>query len=134
MATRIIPQLIKQGFAIRPFVGIQGIDLNPRLANLFGLKQEKGVLVQSVIPGSPADKAGIKGGNRVIIMGEEKVILGGDIIIGINNKPVSRLLDIVQELTRCRPGERITLTILREGKSFQIPIILGHLTPFSPKL
>ncbi len=134
VATRIIPQLIKQGFAVRPFVGIQGIDLNPRLANLFGLKQEKGVLVQSVIPGSPADKAGIKGGNRVIIMGEEKVILGGDIIIGINNKPVSRLLDIVQELTRCRPGERITLTILREGKSFQIPIILGHLTPFSPKL
>jgi len=131
VATRIIPQLIEQGYAVRPFVGIKGIDLTPRLANLFGLKQDEGVLVQSVIPNSPADKAGIRGGKRLILMGEEKIALGGDIIIGIDGHPVRRVLDIVQELTKHRPGDEITLTILRDGKKIKVTLKLGRLTPFN---
>ncbi len=131
VATRIIPQLITQGYAVRPFVGIKGIDLTPRLANLFGLKQEEGVLVQSVIPNSPADKAGIRGGRRLILMGEEKIALGGDIVVGINGHPVRRVLDIVQELTKHHPGDRIRLTILREGQRLDVTLTLGRLTPFN---
>ncbi len=133
VAVRIVPQLIKQGYAIRPFAGIRGIDLNPRLANLFGLKYTEGVLVEQVIPGSPADKAGLKGGNRLILLGEEKIFLGGDIIVAVNGRPVRRRLDIVDELTRHHPGDRITLTVLRDGKLLKFPIILGKLPPIYPR-
>ena len=129
VATRIIPQLIEKGYAVRPFVGIKGIDITPRLVALFGLKPESGVLVQAVIPGSPAAKAGIRGGEKVILLGEEKIILGGDVIVGIEGRPVKRVLDIVQELTRHRPGEKISLKILRGEKELTVSLTLGSLNP-----
>ncbi len=131
VATRIIPQLITKGYAVRPFVGIRGIDITPRLVTLFGIKPEEGVLVQTVIPGSPAAKAGIRGGDKIILLGEEKIILGGDVIVGIGKRPVRRVLDIVQELTRHRPGDKITLKILRQGKRLTLSLTLGRLNPIN---
>lgn len=110
-------------------MGIKGIDITPRLVALFGLKPESGVLVQAVIPGSPAAKAGIRGGEKVILLGEEKIILGGDVIVGIEGRPVKRVLDIVQELTRHRPGEKISLKILRGEKELTVSLTLGSLNP-----
>ncbi len=129
VAMRIIPQLIEKGYAVRPFVGIKGLEITPRLVTLFGIKPEEGVLVQSVIPGSPADKAGIRGGKKIIVLGEERIILGGDVIVGIEGRPVKKILDIVQELTKHRPGDRLRFEILRDGKKFTAEVRLESLNP-----
>ncbi|NPA49060.1 MAG: PDZ domain-containing protein [Thermodesulfobacteria bacterium] len=129
VATRIIPQLIEKGYAVRPFVGIKGLEITPRLVTLFGIKPEEGVLVQSVIPGSPADKAGIRGGNKIILLGDEKIVLGGDVIVGLEGKPVKKILDIVEELTKHRPGERLHFEILRNGEKRTVEVVLGSLNP-----
>ncbi len=129
VALRIIPQLIAKGYAVRPFVGIKGLEITPRLVGLFGIKPEEGVLVQSVIPGSPADKAGIRGGNKIILLGDEEIVLGGDVIVGIEGKPVKKILDIVQALTHHRPGDDITFEILRNNQRREIKITLGTLKP-----
>ncbi|HHI97697.1 MAG TPA: PDZ domain-containing protein, partial [Thermodesulfatator atlanticus] len=63
--------------------------------------------------------------------GEEKIILGGDVIVGIGKRPVRRVLYIVQELTRHRPGDKITLKILRQGKRLTISLTLGRLNPIN---
>ncbi len=131
VAVRIIPELIQKGYAVRPFVGIKGIDITPRLVTLFGLKPEAGVLVQAVVPGSPAEKAGIQGGKKVILLGEEKIVLGGDVIVGIEGKPVRRVLDIVQALIRHRPGEKITFELLRGEKRLKVTVTLGQLNPIN---
>ncbi len=129
VALRIIPQLISKGYAVRPFVGIKGLEITPRLVGLFGIKPEEGVLVQSVVPGSPADKAGIRGGNKVILLGEEEIVLGGDVIVGVEGHPVKKILDIVQVLTRHRPGDELTFEILRGGEKKLVKIRLGSLKP-----
>ncbi|WP_456434490.1 S1C family serine protease [Thermosulfuriphilus sp.] len=133
VAKRIIPQLISQGFAVRPWLGFFGIELSTRLANLFGLKVSKGVMIERVIQGSPAARAGLRGGERLIKFGNEEVILGGDVIVGIDGRPVSRILDIVEAMTNKRPGDTVIFKVIREEEELEIAVKAGLLPPTAQK-
>ncbi len=129
VAKRIIPQLIAKGYAVRPWLGFTGIELSPRLANLFGLKVSRGVMVERVIPRSPAAKAGLRGGRRLIKFGTEEIILGGDVIVKLEGQPVSRILDIVEILTNKKPGDTVTFEVIRGDQRLKIAIKTGALPP-----
>lgn len=115
---RIIPSLLKSGAYQHPWLGISGSKLSPTFAEAFGLPHNyRGVLIEDVVPNGPADKAGLQGmliqGNR---FGEQQ-ILDKDIIIAIDNHPVSRIDDIISYLDiHKKVGDKINLSVNRNGQ------------------
>ena len=119
LAERNIPELIKYGRVIRPWLGIEAIKITDNLSALLGIKYVKrGLLIEKVFPNSPADRAGLTAGNRLIAMKNINYIIGGDIITRINNRKVysfSRLEEIISAFS---PGQVIVLKIHR-GKTIK---------------
>ncbi|HEX5423999.1 MAG TPA: trypsin-like peptidase domain-containing protein, partial [Candidatus Acidoferrales bacterium] len=92
-ARRVAQDLIEHGRVLRATLGVEGRTLGPDLADALGLSVGQGVLVESVSSGGPAAKAGIHGGNRVVLAGLRELKIGGDVIIGINGKEVNSQSD-----------------------------------------
>lgn len=101
LALQITEQLLEKGEVDRGFIGIQAQDLNPDLAEAFGVKDKRGAIVNSVMPDSPAEKAGLK---------------PGDVITSINNKSVKKAADVRLHIGLLPVGEEVVFDILREGK------------------
>jgi Do/DeqQ family serine protease len=105
MARQVMEQLVKHGEVKRGFLGAQLQDLDPELAEAFGLSQHQGAVLVSVIAGSSAEKAGLK---------------PGDVITAINGRPVHTASAVRNEIGLLRVGEQVKLEILRNGKPMQI--------------
>jgi S1-C subfamily serine protease len=125
-ARRVAEDLIEHGRVLRATLGAEGRTLWPDLAQALGLQVERGVLVESVSPGGPAAKAGIHGGNRVVLAGLRELRIGGDVIVGVNGQEVNSQSDLNLLLNRARPGETVTLTILRGGRRMEVRVVLGE--------
>jgi S1-C subfamily serine protease len=124
VAKRVLNDLIEMGHPYRPALGIDGIAITPELAVLFGLPAQRGFLIQDVFPGSPAHIAGLRAGNRAVVLGENLYVIGGDVVTSINGKDVSSLIDIMKILLESRPGQYLRLTILREGRTMELALPL----------
>ncbi|MEM2211034.1 MAG: trypsin-like peptidase domain-containing protein [Nitrososphaerales archaeon] len=130
LVKKVVPSLISKGKYEHPWLGILGLDVTPEIASIMKLNESKGFLVTDVVKGGPADKAGIKGGNRVIRIGGVNVIIGGDVIIGIDDNKVRGIEDILVYLQRNkRAGEHVKITIIRENKLLNFDVILGERPP-----
>ncbi len=123
-ARRAIPDLIEMGHPYRPQLGFSGSDITPSIAKLFGLPLERGVLVEEVLPGSPAAVAGLRAGQRVVIVSDRPYVLGGDIITEVNGQPVTSISQISHILLESRPGQVLPLTVYRRGQKLAISIPL----------
>ena len=106
---RIVPQIIKYGRAIQPGIGIVSL---PEAAKYQLLGEVPGVIVRTVTPNSPAAKAGIRGIRRA---GGGRYTLG-DIIVGINDKPVKDFDDLYHLLDAFKVGDKVRVKTLRDGK------------------
>ncbi|MEW5841323.1 trypsin-like peptidase domain-containing protein [Nitrososphaera sp.] len=124
--SKVVPSLIKDGTFRHPWVGISGTDMTPALAKALGIEEEpRGVLVVEVVQGSPADKAGIRGGDRQARVDGRPVNLGGDIIVEIDGNPVRHLEDILVYLQREKQvGDKMQVTILRDGQVEHLDMLL----------
>jgi len=125
--TKVVPSLIATGSYQHPWLGMIGIDITPDIAKALGLGLEdaKGFLVIGINEGSPADKAGIRGGDKVTNINGREIRLGGDIILKIDNQEVRKIEDILTYLERNKHvGDTTQLTILRDGKPQTINITL----------
>lgn len=125
-ARRVAEDLIEHGHVLRATLGLEGRTLWPDLADALGLSVEQGVLVESINSGGPAAKAGIHGGNRVVLAGLRELKIGGDVIIGIDGKEVSSQSDLNLLLNRARPGQTATVTILRGRHRMDVRVVLGE--------
>jgi S1-C subfamily serine protease len=125
-ARRVAEDLIKTGRVHRATLGAEGRTLWPGLAEALGLSVEQGILIERVIPGGPAAKAGIRGGNRSVLAGLRELRIGGDILIAIDGKEVAGQQDVNLLLNRSRPGDTVTLTVVRDGKKMDIKVTLGE--------
>jgi S1-C subfamily serine protease len=121
--TRIVPTLIQKGSYDHPWIGINGGSITPDIAQSAGLPPNyKGVVIGSVQPGSPADKAGLKGTSQDI-MGANTHI--GDIITAIDGHTVKRIDDIINYIELHKSvDDRIKLTINRNGQTRDLDVIL----------
>ena len=120
---KIVPTLIEKGEYRHPWIGIQGQDIDPDLANVLGLKDAKGLLVVSVIDDSPAQKAGLIGSERSIE--GTRYIVGGDIILAVDGIEVRQIDDILIHLQRAKSvGDDLVLEILRDGRTTNITVTL----------
>ena len=113
---KVIPELMKNGSYQHPWLGITGVDVTPDIAQKMNLTEARGFLVIDVNSNGPADKAGIRGGDKIDTIEGREVELGGDIILAIDGNPVRKIDDILSHLEREKSvGDNITLTIIRDG-------------------
>jgi putative serine protease PepD len=128
-AKRIIPELISRGRVARPYLGIAGHEIFPALAQALRLPVKEGIMVVEVTPGSPAQRAGIRGGDRAVQVGNVIVRVGGDIITEVDGVKVGSFEQLSDFIDAKRPGEAVNLTFVRQGKAQAVEVRLQERPP-----
>ena len=123
---RVVPSLVATGRYADPWLGIQGTSISSLLAEELDLPVDEGVLVQSVVEDGPADKAGLRGGDRQVRFEGVALTTGGDIIVAIGGVSVQDMDDLIVYLADKSVGQRVTLTVLRDGRRQRIQVTLGE--------
>lgn len=123
---RVAPALIENGKYDYPYLGIRSTDeITLFEQEALGLSQSTGVYVIDVTPDSPADKAGLKGGDTPTDV--PGLVAGGDLIIAIDDTPVRDFNDLITYLIHHKqPGDVVTLTVLRNGQEIKLDLTLGR--------
>jgi putative serine protease PepD len=125
-AKRIIPEIIQKGYVSYPWLGVNLFPLLPGLAQELRLKVERGVMIMAVVRDGPAEKAGLRGGNRMINVGNASLAVGGDVVVGFEGKAVNTPEELIRALIKRRPGDSVMVRILRQGKFMELPVTLGE--------
>jgi S1-C subfamily serine protease len=115
-AKRIISELIDRGYVARPYLGIAGHEIVPALVQALRLPVKEGIMVVEVTPGSPAQRAGIRGGDRSVQVGNMIVRVGGDIITEVDQVKVRTFEELSDFIDARQPGDTVALTFVRLGK------------------
>jgi S1-C subfamily serine protease len=123
-AKEIAAQLISTGKVARPWLGAAATVPVNELSQYVDLGIDKGLLLVQIYENSPADKAGLRGGDRMVIVGRYRLLIGGDIIISIDNNPISEDDDIDRIISRKKIGDKITVKIFRDGRLIDVPVTL----------
>lgn len=123
---RVIPELIASGSFEHPYLGITGVSLFPALAESMDLDSgQRGALVAEVVSGGPADKAGLQGGDQEANIEGTSMLVGGDVILAIDQTPVSDMSDLIAYLSEhTTVNQKVTLNVLRDGKEVEIDVTL----------
>ncbi len=124
-ARDVVTQLQTSGEVKHAFLGITGATIDPTLAGAVNLPVESGVLVQDVVKGGPADRAGIEGGTTSATIDGAGVNLGGDIITKVDGKEISSMDDVVNVVNGAKPGDTLDVTFLRGGETKTVTVTLG---------
>jgi S1-C subfamily serine protease len=129
-ARRSMEQLLRTGTVRYAYVGIETEDLTPAIARRFGYATRRGALIDTVVAGSGAAKAGLKAGTRVEAFDGLGVHVGGDAIVAIDGVPVTSAEDVVRIVaTRLFPGERARFTVVRGSVRRVVAVTLGERPP-----
>lgn len=124
--SKVATSLIQNGSYHHPYIGIVGLSLTPDLSKQIGLNQTKGFLITSITKGSPADKSGLRAGSTTTTISGRDVEVGGDIILKIDNREVSKIDDILAYLeSQKHVGDKVHFTILRDNKIKELDLLLG---------
>src|SRR5919109_166115 len=143
----ILPALIANGSYVHPWIGVSGTDVTPEIAIELGLKEARGFLVIDIVMGSPAERAGIRGGDMPVAIGgaipgfqggqgppttttSNLLELGGDIILGVDNQTVNKIDDLLSYIeSNKKAGDTVTFMVLRDGEMMSIDLVLGARPP-----
>jgi len=125
IARRSLDQLVRTGRVRYAYIGIRTQDVTPGIAGAFDLGAERGALVTQVEQGTPAARAGLRGGSRTETHNGIDVTLGGDLIVAIAGTPVTGADDISRVVTRLRPGQTVEVTVIRGGRRTAVDVTLG---------
>jgi len=125
-AKAVLADLTKYGRVKRPSLGIVSYAIGPDLASQMGLAADSGVLIQKVIPGGAAERAGLRGGNEQAYVGNTPIMLGGDLIVAVDGKEVTDPQDINAMMDKHQAGDTISVTIYRGRKQITLKLILGE--------
>jgi len=122
---RIAADLIRYRRVLRPSFGVGEVyDLNEDLSSALGLPVKEGILVARVYAGSSADNAGIRGADKIAILYNQRIRIGGDIITEIDGRPVTSFDELQLALEAKRPGDTVQVTIYRGRAKMQKPVTL----------
>jgi S1-C subfamily serine protease len=125
-AKAVLADLTRYGRVKRPSLGIVSYAIGPDLAEQMGLSADYGVLIQKVIPGGAAERAGLHGGNQQAYVGNTPIMLGGDLIVAIDGQQVTDPQDISAIMDKHQAGDTISVSILRGRKQITLKLILGE--------
>ena len=111
IAKDVMGQIIETGHVSRGWLGIEGQDITPQLAESFNLKNVTGVIVAGIQRNGPAAQAGMR---------------PGDIILEVDGKPATDRRTVMDITARVTPGSNMKLKILREGKEIEMTAVVGE--------
>ena len=128
VAQRSLDQLVRTGRVRYAYIGIRTQDVTPGIARTFDLGAERGALVMRVDEGTPAARAGLRGGTKTEIYNGLDITLGGDLIVAIGKSPVTSTDDVSRIVsTQLLPGQTVTFTVLRGGtRRTTVDVTLGE--------
>jgi serine protease Do len=122
---RVVPELISQGDYKHPYIGVRGLNVGPDIAEEMDLERSSGFLITEVPNGTAADESGLRGGQYQVEIQGRNILLGGDVIVEINDTKVRSLQDVLTYLAReVEVGETIEITVIRDGelKTFDLKL------------
>jgi S1-C subfamily serine protease len=123
---RVMAALIEKGTYPHPWLGLLGYSVTPSLAEALDLPVEEGVLIAQLYRDGPAAEAGVLGASRQEIIGNQRVLVGGDIILAVNGEPIDDWLSYLEFIElRTDVGDVISLTLLRDGQEITIELPAG---------
>ena len=125
-AREVVKQIEEHGEVKHAYLGISGGSITPELAKALKLPVEEGVLVNEVVKGGPADKAGIKGGDTSATIEGASVRLGGDMITEVDGKKVEGMEEVINAVNAAQPGDELKLTIDRDGDTKKVTVDAGR--------
>jgi S1-C subfamily serine protease len=127
---RVVPELISRGYYPHPWLGAYMLSVTPASARVFreagmNVPVESGLLVMEAVAGGPAEQAGIRGGSRVVTIGRYQIPLDGDIIIAIDDVPISSYQDYNLYLdAETVVGDDVEVTVIRDGAEMTFTVTL----------
>jgi S1-C subfamily serine protease len=125
-AKAVLNDLVTLGRVRRPALGVRTIPISAELADEIGLPVDYGLLIVQVTPGGSADLAGLHGGSERAYLGNIPIMLGGDLIVAIDDEKVQDEQDLAQMMNNHRAGDTVKVTIYRNKKKVDISVALGE--------
>ena len=125
-AKAVLSDLTHFGEVRRPSLGIQSYAIGPDLAEQIGLAADSGVLIQKVTPGGAAERAGLRGGNEQAWVGNQPIMLGGDLIVAIDGQQVTDPQDISVIMDKHQAGDTVNVTVFRGRRQITLKVTLGE--------
>jgi S1-C subfamily serine protease len=127
----VVSQIRERGKVEHAYLGVLPQPIDEVLARTYRLPVEQGVIIVEVVPGSPADDAGLKDGDRQVIFGGTSYVLGGDIVTAADGEQVASPDDLRRLVAEKDPGDAITLDIRRGESKRTVSVTLGR-RPITP--
>ncbi len=124
-AKAVLADLTRFGRVKRPSLGIVSYAIGPDLAEQMGLGGENGVLIQKVIPGGAAARAGLHGGSEQAYVGNTPIMVGGDLIVAIDGQQVTDPQDISAIMDKHQAGDTVNITVVRGRRQMTVKLVLG---------
>ena len=125
-AKAVLADLTRFGRVKRPSLGIISYGIGPDLASQMGLAVDSGVLIQKVVPGGAAERAGMHGGSQQAYVGNMPIMLGGDLIVAVDGQEVNDPQDINALMDKHQAGDTISVTLYRGRREMTLKLILGE--------
>ena len=125
-AKAVLADLTRYGRVKRPSMGIVSYAIGPSLADQMGLAADYGVLIQKVIPGGAAERAGLRGGSEQDYVGNTLIMLRGDLIVAIDDQQVTDPQDISAIMDKHQAGDTISITVMRARRQMTVKLTLGE--------
>ena len=124
---RSLRELRDKGRVDYGYLGVETLTIWPQLAERIDVNVDTGALVQNIVDGSPAEDSDLQAGNEdITFQGQDNIAVGGDLIVAVDGKVLTREHDLADEISGRSAGEKIALTVLRDGKQRKIEVELGH--------
>jgi S1-C subfamily serine protease len=123
---RSLAQLRRYGRVSYAYIGVASVVLYPQLARRLGLPVDRGAYVQSVNPGSPAARAGLRGGSRSMAFQAERFRVGGDVITRVDGRTIRDESDLARAVEARRPGQTVTVQVYRGGRRLDVRLTLAE--------
>lgn len=124
-ARAMLDDYAKYGYIRRPTLDIVTIPIGPDIAEQIGLPSDYGILIERVLPGGAAEKAGLHGGTQRAYQGNLPVMLGGDLIVAMDGDEITSPQDLAAAMNSHRAGDTVTVTIFRGRKRMDVKVTLG---------
>jgi S1-C subfamily serine protease len=124
-AKDVAGQILESGEVEHAFLGITGADVTPEIADVLNLASDQGALVQDVVPGGPADDAGVEGGSAEVTIGGQPINAGGDLIVAVDGERITGMDDVIAAVNGMAPGDEVELTLSRKGEERRVAVELG---------
>jgi S1-C subfamily serine protease len=125
-AKAVLADLTRYGRVKRPELGIESYAIGPDLAEQMGVAVDSGILIEKVRPGGAAEKAGLHGGTEQAYVGNQPILLGGDLIVAIDGQRVTNPLEINAVMEKHQAGDTVSVTFYRGKKQITLKLIAGE--------